>query len=233
MKQVHIGLCELFQTAPVDCIRAIIDECLDSEEGEGSSRRNTLNFLVNTAAQQRRDILESGNHPKAEEALRSGFNKVLEKKKIGSADTLTILRLTMSLSTISGRNATKRDAGEFAEQMMESLSTTGARGPREDLIRLFGEYMDKNPPLDPREALRSLKKHFDVLAAMALEKNDVAAKRIVDKMEVWAREAIDLWARDRTDEFPQEKIVTSFCKTMVLDILVSPSVLRRSERLRS
>lgn len=218
--QVHLGLCELFMVAPADAIRAMIDECLDSEDGEGSSRRNTLNFLVNNAAPQRKEVFESGNNRKAEEALKSGLHKVL-KKKLSSTDTLTILRLLMSLSTVSGRNATKDDAGDFADLMVESIPYNASRGAKEDLVRLFGEYVDKNPPLDPREALKSVKQLSDTLTAMALERGDSMAKKVVDRLDTWAEESIDLWARDRTDEFPKEKIVSGYCKFMITDILAS------------
>jgi hypothetical protein len=197
----------------------MVDECVESEEGEGTSRHNTLNFFANIASDQRRQVLGSGDETKAEEALIKGMDKVLAKKP-GTRDTLTILRLLMSISTYSGKNATKQTAGDCVKRMMDSVSSNGHRGAREDLIRLFADYVEMKPPLDAREAMREIKKHSDVLADLALSRGDKAAKALIVRLEQWCEEAIDLWTRDRADDYPREKIVTSFCKTLLGDILV-------------
>ncbi len=198
------------------------DDCKGSEEETGASRRNILEFLETPAASARKDILESGEHLEAEKVFREGFIDVLGTTAI--AETRLVLGLLVPLSTVSGKNATMASASGFARTMTSSLHPGSSTALTQPLIRLFADFVTRNPSIEPRYALLFLSAHGGAVVAMAVEKQDPAAKGLVDKLRAWTSGAIVAWsgkAAEEEQDVSASSLVPSFSRTMLDASLVS------------
>ena len=219
LKLVHEALCLLLSVSASDVFAVMADDCRGSEEETGASRRNILDFLQKDAVNQRKDILESGNHQDVEATFRTGFEGVLETTAI--AETRLVLGLLLPLSTISGKNATPESAGRFARTLAVSLRAGSSTPLTTPLIRLFAEFVKPNPPLEAPEALNFLAAHGAAVVLMALEKDDRAAILLIGGLTRWVDETVKLWkTKPGKGDLAENKLVPTVCSSLLSTLLV-------------
>lgn len=227
LKHVRESLYTLLTVSPTDVFAVMADDCKGSEEETGASRRNILEFLEIPAASVK-EILESGNHLDAEKVFREGFIDVLTTTAI--AETRLVLGLLIPLSTVSGKRATTGSSSAFIRTMTTSLhpgSSTALTGP---LVRLFAEFIDRDPPVDPRYALLFFSAHGGAVVALALEKQDSRAKGLIERLKAWTGAAVKSWSDKASEEegdVSAQTLVPRLCTTLVDALLVS-FLLRQS-----
>jgi hypothetical protein len=185
----------------------------DVKSSEEESGRNILNFLLKDATQQRREILESGRYIESENIFSNGFYEVLPTSK----ERGLVLELLGTLSTISGRNASRESKGRYAKALTKYTTSSIS-------MKMWDSFTRKASP-DPRWKIYYLAEHggYVIKAAMG---DDKLAKEI---LEFYQAESQSRWRRileDRDEkDLDTRTILPKFATTMIEAAIVSPSPL--------
>jgi hypothetical protein len=134
------------------------EDCKSSEEG---SRRNILNFLIHDAEPQRKEILESGNYVEVENTFSAGFYDVLPTSPL---ETVQILELLGTLSTVSGRNAGRDSMGKYAKALTSLRTSDSGKA-----ICMWNDFTRKATNLDPRWTIYFLAEHGGGVVKAAMD----------------------------------------------------------------
>jgi len=182
----------------------------DVKSSEEESGGNILNFLLKDATIQRREILESGRYIEAENIFSSGFYEVLATSK----ERQLILELLGTLSTISGRNASRESKGRYAKALTKYTTPSMS-------MKMWDSFTRKASP-DPRWTIYYLSEHggYVVKAAMG---DDQTARGI---LESYQTESQSRWRRILEDRDEKDldirTLLPKFATTMIEAIIVRP-----------
>lgn len=210
---VHVkkALFDLLEVSPSDVFSMMAEDVKSSEEESGL---NILNFLWKDAAAQRKEILESGRYIEAEETFSNGFYEVLPSSK----EAVLILELLGTLSTISGRNASRESKGRYAKAVTKYTTSTTA-------IKMWDSFARKASP-DPRWTIYFLAEHGGSVVKAAMG-DDQVAKGI---LEFHQTESQSRWRRIFEDrdkkDLDTRTLLPKFATTMIEAIIVCPPLLR-------
>jgi hypothetical protein len=182
----------------------------DVKSSEEESGINILNFLLKDAISQRKEILESGRYIEAENIFSNGFYEVLPTSKEGGL----ILELLGTLSTISGRNASRESIGRYAKALTKYTTSSTA-------IKMWDSFSKKASP-DPRWTIYFLAEHGGSVVKAAIG-DDKLAKGI---LEFYNKESQSRWRRiieDRDEKDLEIKsLLPRFATTMIEAAIVGP-----------
>lgn len=180
----------------------------DVKSSEEESSRNILNFLMKDATSQRKAILESGDNVEAEHTFSTGFYDVLPTSK----ESVMILELLGTLSTIVGRNATRETIGKYAKALTKYTTSTTA-------MKMWNSFTKTTNP-DPRWNIYFLASHGGAVVKAASE-GDMTARGI---LEFYNIESQSRWRRileDRDEKDLEMKVLLpKFGQTMIEAVLV-------------
>ena len=221
LKYVRDSLYTLMAVDPAEVFGIMADDCKGSEDETGASRRNILDFLEQSA-QQRADILESGNNVEAEQVFRDGFISALPTCAL--AETRQVLGLLLPLSTISGRNASEERATDFCKTLTASLHHGSSQVLAAPLVRLFADLTKRTALVDARAALAFLGAHGGAVVGLAMD-GDETGRAVVERMKNWVSRAIDAWrsSRKADADLTEAKVLPQLCSTILGAFLVSVS----------
>ncbi|RXK42312.1 hypothetical protein M231_00302 [Tremella mesenterica] len=229
LQYVRESLYNLLSVRPSDVIGIMADDCRGSEEETGASRRNILDFISESTTVLG-PILHSGNDLKSEQVFRDGFFEVLSTTAI--AETRQVLSCLMPLSTISGKNSTKEIATRYMKALTDSLHEGSSEGLTAPLIKLFAQFIDKNPPVDVRAVMACWAAHGAVILSTGLEKGNDVALNLIERLRKWIPQAMMGWANGETGGDPdwtEEKLVPRLCDTLLNALLaVWPKISEKS-----
>jgi hypothetical protein len=197
------------------------EDCKSSSEDDGASRRKILDFLQNDARAQRKEILESGRYVQAEETFSTGFYDVLSTARPGFTETIQILGLLMTLSVVSGRNATRDTMGRFSKVLTQSTRSKKDVAQTQSLIRLWDEFSTKAENLDPRWAIYFLAEHGALVVELAIEKDDKVAKRILELINAHTSSRWRRYMENREDkDLEARQLIPLYAQTVLEAALV-------------
>ena len=181
----------------------------DVKSSEEESGRNILNFLLKDAVSQRREILESGRYIESEQIFSTGFYEVLPTSK----ERELILELLGTLSTISGRNASRESKGRYAKAITKYTTSSMS-------MKMWDSFIKKANP-DPRWTIYFLAEHGGSVVKAAMG-DDKTAKGI---LEFYQAESQSRWRRileDRDEkDLDTRTLLPKFATTMIEAVIVS------------
>ena len=181
----------------------------DVKSSEEESGRNVLNFLLKDAVSQRKEILESGRYIESENIFSNGFYEVLPTSK----ESGLVLELLGTLSTITGRNASRESKGRYAKALTKY--TTPPIG-----MKMWDSFTKKANP-DPRWTIYYLAEHGEYVVKAAMGE-DKTAKGI---LEFYQTESQSRWRRileDRDEkDLDTRTLLPKFATTMIEAAIVS------------
>lgn len=201
-----------------DVLSVMADDCKGVADETGAARRNVLDFLQ-SAKEQRAEIMESGKNVEAEKAFAEGFYEVMETTAI--AETRRILGLLLPLSTISGKNATPQATGKFAKALTRCLHPSSSVGLTTPLLRLWAELDKRNPRLDPRWTLYFLADHGAAVVSLLAEKDDVMARDVLLAPVRDLRRLLQALDQRASGDLDERKLIPAYAKTILGAALVS------------
>jgi hypothetical protein len=182
----------------------------DVKSSEEESGRNILNFLLKDTVSQRKEILESGRYIESENIFSNGFYDVLPTSK----ERGLVLELLGTLSTISGRNATRESKGRYAKALTKYTTPSIS-------MKMWDSFTRKANP-DPRWTIYFLSVHGGSVIKAAMG-NDKLAKGI---LEFHQAESQSRWRRileDRDEkDLDARTLLPRFATTMIEAIIVRP-----------
>jgi hypothetical protein len=171
-----------------------------------------LNFLIHDAEPQRKEILESGNYVEVENTFSAGFYDVLPTSPL---ETVQILELLRTLSTVSGRNAGRDSMGKYAKALT-SLRTSDS----DKAIIMWDQFTRKATNLDPRWTIYFLAEHGGGVVKAAMG-DDKVAKGLLG---FYTTQSQSRWKRimeDRDEKDLEIKsLIPKFAQTMIEAISV-------------
>lgn len=195
-----------------DVFSMMAEDCKGSEDETGASRRKILDFLQASSA-KRAEVLESGKDVEAEKAFAEGFYEVIQTTAF--AEKRQILTLLLSLSTISGRNATPATTGRYAKAVTRCLKPNSPVALTTPIIRLWAELLKRKPELDPRWTIYFLADHGAAVVSLLTDKQDKQAQEILLAHTLDPRRLIRS-VEDRTDrDLGAKDLVPDFAETML------------------
>ena len=181
----------------------------DVRSSEEESGRNILNFLLKDAISQRREILESGRYIESENIFSNGFYEVLPTSK----ERGLVLELLGTLSTISGRNASRESKGRYAKALTKYTTPSNA-------MKMWDSFNKKANP-DPRWTIYFLSEHGGSVVKAAMG-DDILAKGL---LEFYQTESQSRWRRileDRDEkDLDTRTLLPKFATTMIEAAIVS------------
>ena len=181
----------------------------DVKSSEEESGLNILNFLLKDAKSQRKEILESGRYIESEHIFSNGFYEVLPT----STEAALVLELLGTLSTITGRNASRESKGRYAKALTNYTTSSVA-------IKMWDSFIKKANP-DPRWTIYFLSEHGGDVVKAAMG-DDKLAKGI---LEFYQTESPSRWRRifeDRDEkDLDTRTLLPKFATTMIEAIIVS------------
>jgi len=181
----------------------------DVKSSEEESGLNILNFLLKDAISQRKEILESGRYIESEHIFSNGFYEVLPTSK----QAALVLELLGTLSTITGKNASRESKGRYAKALTKYTTSSNA-------IKMWDSFIKKSNP-DPRWTIYFLSEHGGDVVKAAMG-DDRVAKGI---LESYQAESPSRWRRileDRDEkDLDARTLLPKFATAMIEAAIVS------------
>ncbi|WWC90429.1 uncharacterized protein L201_005364 [Kwoniella dendrophila CBS 6074] len=224
LKYVKESLQTLLSVSPTEVFSVMMDDCKNSEEETGASRRNILEYIQHDTAQQRKELFETGKHIEAENILREGLfdiqqNATQEERTI----ILGILEPMFSVSTGIASAETKK---KYVKALITSIPPKSPSEQIQPLIVKFRNYITKTSPIDSRLGILFISRYGEFIVSQALGKNDPTPKWLLDKLKEWTSAAVDRWSSgDNDKELGENNLSPSFVKTIL------PTFLRECKNL--
>nr|KIR49342.1 hypothetical protein I312_01497 [Cryptococcus bacillisporus CA1280] len=231
------------------------DDCRGSEEETGASRQNILKFLsppspsssTGISLDTRRRLLESGDHTDVEDVFREEFLGVInptqqsqngQSKGISKDEKMTILKLVIPLSTVTGRNATTPTVGRVSNLITDLVPPGSQAKEVQPVVQLFNSFIsslslsqqdkEKQNLLDPRLPIVFFAKHGQAITQLALG-NDMPSRKMVEGLKVWSEESLRRWKeRDMNVEVDVEVTREKVVKQILPALLASTHPLSTS-----
>jgi hypothetical protein len=222
LKEVKIVLDALMDMSPVHVIEVMADDCKGSEEETGASRRNIIEYLSKDCVLFRRNHLESGQTPDAEEIFRKGFLDVL--KTASASEAVMILEMLVPLPSISGPIAKKETTTSFVRALTDSLKGGSSISRSSRHIQIFASLAEKQSSLDPKAALYFFSRHGAAVIQSLLIKGDPVSLGLIKRLRGWVHEAVKQWEREALSD-TDKKVVRRCLGDMLEEIAVSSYAL--------
>lgn len=215
LKYVRESLHTLLSVAPADVFSVMADDCRGSEEETGASRQNILKFLSSAdpstgiSLDTRRTLLESGRHTDVEDVFREEFLSVVSQHQqgqggMGKDEKMTILKLVIPLSTVTGQNTTTPTVKRVSNLIIDLVPPGSPAKEVQPVAQLFNTFIsslylspfpaqrETENVLDPRIPITFFAKHGQAITQLALG-NDLPSRKMVEGLKMWAEEALRRW----------------------------------------
>lgn len=248
LKYVRESIHTLLAVSPADVFSVMADDCRGSEEETGASRQNILKFLsppspsssTGISLDTRRRLLESGDHTDVEDVFREEFLGVItpvqqsqngQSKGISKDEKMTILKLVIPLSTVTGRNATTPTVRRVSNLITDLVPPGSQAREVQPVVQLFNSFIsslslsqqdkEKQNVLDPRLPIVFFAKHGQAITQLALG-NDMPSRKMVEGLKVWSEESLRRWkGRDMNVEVDVEVTREKVVKQILPALLAS------------
>ncbi|WWC71285.1 uncharacterized protein I206_105238 [Kwoniella pini CBS 10737] len=232
LKYVKDSLHMLLTVSPPEVFSVMIDDCKNSEEDTGASRKNILEYLQTDAAEQRKDILESGKNPETEQVFRDGLFELL--KKASEDEGRMILGMLEPIPTVSGKNATDETKTKYLKALINSLPPKSPTNKVKELLISFKRYIEKAAPVDSRLAFLLLAKHGEMVIKQGLGENDFSLRWIFHRLKDWTGQAIDKWSETGNDgDLDEDTLASALVKALLPTFLDGCKTVTRRGNLSS
>lgn len=250
LKYVRESIHTLLAVSPADVFSVMADDCRGSEEETGASRQNILKFLsppspsssTGISLDTRRRLLESGDHTDVEDVFREEFLGVItptqqsqngQSKGISKDEKMTILKLVIPLSTVTGRNATTPTVRRVSNLITDLVPPGSQAKEVQPVVQLFNSFIlslslsqqdkEKQNVLDPRLPIVFFAKHGQAITQLALG-NDMPSRKMVEGLKMWNEESLRRWQERDTDvevdvEVTREKVVKQILPALLASTL--------------
>lgn len=215
LKYVRESLHTLLSVAPADVFSVMADDCRGSEEETGASRQNILKFLSSAdpstgiSPDTRRTLLESGRHTDVEDVFREEFLSVVSQHQqgqggMGKDEKMTILKLVIPLSTVTGQNTTTPTVKRVSNLIVDLVPPGSPAKEVQPVAQLFNTFIsslslspfpaqrETENVLDPRIPITFFAKHGQAITQLALG-NDLPSRKMVEGLKMWPEEALRRW----------------------------------------
>lgn len=250
LKYVRESIHTLLAVSPADVFSVMADDCRGSEEETGASRQNILRFLsppspsssTGISLDMRRRLLESGDHTDVEDVFREEFLGVVtptqqnqngQSKGISKDEKMTILKLVIPLSTVTGRNATTPTVRRVSNLIIDLVPSGSQAKEVQPVVQLFNSFIsslslsqqgnEKPNVLDPRLPIVFFAKHGQAITQLALG-NDIPSRKMVEGLKVWSEDSLRRWQErdmnvDVEVEVTREKVVKQILPALLASTL--------------
>ncbi|OCF57729.1 hypothetical protein L486_05194 [Kwoniella mangroviensis CBS 10435] len=202
LRYVKESLQTLFSVSPSEVFQVMIDDCKNTEEETGTSRLNILQYLQNDLAERRKEMLESGINPEAENVVREGLFEILEHAN--ERESKILFGILENLSTISGKNVNQKTKSKYIKALIRSVPSKSSIEKTQPLLESFRRYIEKASPIDPRVGILLFVKHGEVVIRQSMSKNDSTAIWLVNRLKGCTREVLDKWTMKGDDQDLEE-----------------------------
>lgn len=254
LKYVRESLHTLLSVAPADVFSVMADDCRGSEEETGASRQNILKFLSSAdpstgiSPDTRRTLLESGKHTDVEDVFREEFLSVVSQHQqgqggMGKDEKMTILKLVIPLSTVTGQNTTTPTVKRVSNLIVDLVPPGSPAKEVQPVAQLFNTFISSlslspfpvqrktENVLDPRIPITFFAKHGQAITQLALG-NDLPSRKMVEGLKMWAEEALRRWQvgrrgvhrgdgeQDMDVETAREKVVKQILPALLASLRV-------------